>query len=380
MQGSIQKYTGKRGTTWYAKYDYLDPATGRRVHRRVSAPTRTACEAKLREALSAAATRRTIAEERLTVRDYFARWLSSIEPTVRPATHRRYSDLVRLHVAPELGGIRLSKLSPLDLQRFYAGRLEYGLSTTTVHHAHAVIHRALKQAMRWGLVDRNVSELTDAPRRTLPDVKTWDTKQAAAVLTIGDGTDLAALWRLALLCGLRRGELLGLMWDDLDLDHGTVAVRRTLSRGKGNTWEMGQPKTASGRRSIALPASCVAALRKHRAGQNAERLRLGDVWEDHGFVFSNETGSPLHVNSLVGRFKKLTTAAGVPVIRFHDLRHTSATLLLAEGVHPKIVQERLGHADITMTLNRYSHVTPGMQRQAADTLDAAMNAAKIAAS
>jgi integrase len=380
MQGSIQKHTGKRGTSWYAKYDYTDPATGKRVHRRVSAPTRKACEEKLRDALKAAATGRTFAEERLTVRDYFARWLASIEPTVRPATYRRYSDLVRLHVAPELGGIRLSKLSPLDLQRFYAGRLDAGLSATTVHHAHAVIHRALKQAMRWGLVERNVSELTDAPRRTLPDVKTWDSRQASAVLDAGDERDLAALWRLALLCGMRRGELLGLMWDDLDLDHGTLAVRRTLSRGKGGTWEMGQPKTASGRRSIALPASCVAALRKHRASQNAERLRLGDVWDDHGFVFTNETGGPLHVNSLMCRFRKLITAAGVPTIRFHDLRHTSATLLLAEGVHPKIVQERLGHADISMTLNRYSHVTPGMQRQAADTLDAAMDAARTAVS
>lgn len=380
MKGSIEKRVGKRGTTWYGKYDFLDPATGKRVHRRVSAPTRKECDARLRAAIQTSERGGSVADERLSVRAYSDRWLAAIESTVRPATYRRYADMLRLHVLPAVGGIQVAKLSPLDLQRLYADRLAYGLSATTVHHMHAIIHRALKQAMRWGLVDRNVSEMVDSPRRVQPDVTTWNTVQVAAVLSAGDDTDLAALWRLALLTGMRRGELLGVMWEDLDLDRGMLAVRRTLSRGKGGTWELGQPKTASGRRSIALPASCVTALRKHRARQAAERLRLGPIWQDQGFVFTNETGGPVHVNSLMHYFRKLIAAADVPTIRFHDLRHTSATLLLAEGVHPKIVQERLGHADISMTLNRYSHVMPGMQRQAADTLDAALDAAKRAAS
>jgi len=380
MKGSIEKRVGKRGTTWYGKYDFLDPATGKRVHRRVSAPTRKECETRLRAAIQAGERGRSAADERLTVRAYTDRWLAAIEPTVRPATFRRYTDFLRLHVLPAIGGIQMSKLAPLDLQRLYADRLDVGLSPTTVHHMHAVIHRLLKQAMRWGIVDRNVSEMVDPPRRATPDVTTWDAEQTVDVLAAGDSTDLAALWRLALLTGMRRGELLGLMWDDLDLDRGALAVRRTLSRGKGGTWELGQPKTASGRRSIALPASCVAALRKHRARQAEDRLLLGPMWQDAGFVFTNETGGPLHVNTLNYRFEKLIAAASVPAIRFHDLRHTSATLLLAQGVHPKIVQERLGHADISMTLNRYSHVMPGMQRQAADTLDAALDAARRAAS
>jgi integrase len=276
---------------------------------------------------------------------------------------------MRLHVLPALGGIRLAKLSPADLQRLYADRLASGLGPTSVSHLHFVLHRALHQAMRWELVNRNVSEMVDPPRRKTPEAKTWDAKQAAAVLTVGEQTPLAALWRLALLTGMRRGELLGLKWDDLDLDKRTLAVRRTLSRGKGGTWELGQPKTTSGRRSITLPDSCVATLRKHRAAQNAERLRLGPLWEDNGFVFTNQIGGPLHVNSLVAQYEKLIKAADVPRIRFHDLRHTSATLLLAQDIHPKIVQERLGHADIGMTLNRYSHVTPSMQREAAEAID-----------
>lgn len=169
-------------------------------------------------------------------------------------------------------------------------------------------------------------------------------------------------------------------WEDLDLDHGALAGRRTLSWSEGGTWGLGQPKTASGRRSIALPASRVAALRKHRAAQDAERLRLGAVWGDHGFVFTNPTGGPMHVNSPVHRFKTLIAAAWVPTIRPHDMRHTCASLSLAEGVHHTIVQERLGHADIAMTLTRYGHVTPSTRRPAADTLDAAMEAARTAAS
>jgi integrase len=268
--------------------------------------------------------------------------------------------------------MKLTKLSPLDLQRLYTDRLVAGLSSTTVHLLHVVLHRMLKQAVRWGMVPRNVTEMVDPPRRTFPEITTWSSDQVARFLEAGDQHYLGALWRLALLTGMRRGELLGLKWDDIDLDRGTLAVRRTLSRGNGGTWQLTEPKTASGRRQIALPESCVAALRKHRLRQLEQRMALGPAWEDHGFVFTGRAGAPLHVNSMTVHFKKLITDAQVPTIRFHDLRHTCATLLLAEGVHPKIVQERLGHSDISMALNRYSHVTPSMQRQAADTLDTAL--------
>jgi integrase len=234
-----------------------------------------------------------------------------------------------------------------------------------------MIHRVLKQAYRWGMVSRNVAELVDAPKRTFPEVSTWSPEQVRRFFAVSDQDEYAALWRLALLCGMRRGELLELMWEDIDLERGMLAVRRTLSRGRGGDWVLGQPKTQSGRRAIALPESCVAALRKHRSAQNSQRLRLGELWLNGGFVFTGHSGQVLHVNVLVTRFKRLIKQAGLPDLRFHDLRHTSATLLLGQGVHPKIVQERLGHADIAMTLNRYSHVTPDMQRQAADTPDAA---------
>jgi len=366
--------------SWYGKYSFLDPATGKRVHRRVSAPTRKEVEALLRAAVQAAENGTGASDSRLTVAAYLDDWLASKERTVRPATYRRYADVVRVHLRPTIGGLKLAKLTPGDLDRLYAAKMATGMGGTTLHHLHCVLHGGLAQALRRGLVSRNVCELVATPKRETPEMTVWDASQAAAFLAEADASDLAALWRVALLCGLRRGELLGLRWDDLDIERGTLAVRRTLSRGTGGTWVLGEPKTATGRRSIALPASCVTALRKHRAAQNAERLRLRQLWQDGGYIFTGATGQPLHVNSLTDRYRRLIAAAGVPRIRFHDLRHTCATLLLGQGIHPKVVQERLGHANISMTLDRYSHVIPGMQQAAADALDAALAAAGEAAS
>jgi integrase len=228
------------------------------------------------------------------------------------------------------------------------------------------------------LASRNVTDMVDAPKRATPETQTWNTGQVAAVLAEAEKTDLAALWRLALLTGMRRGEILGLKWEDVDLDRSGVSVRRTLSRGKGGTWELGTQKTTAGRRSIALPVSVVASLKRHRVCQLERRIELGHLWKDQGFVITNTTGGPLAVNVLDGRFRALIEAADVPRIRFHDLRHTCVTLMLANGEHPKIVAERLGHSDLGITLKRYSHVSPDMQRAAADRLDAALDAASRA--
>jgi integrase len=335
----------------------------------VNAPTRKECEAKLREAIRVSETGSILTSPKLTLHDFTQEWLEAVKHSVRPATHRRYSDIMRRHVLPIIGGVPLSKLNASHLQRLYTSRIEAGLSTTSVHHIHVTLHGAMKQALRWGMIDRNPTELLDPPRRAVPETATWNVDQTRRVLAAGNETGLAALWYLALMTGMRRGELLGLKWEDIEFEQGTLSVRRTLIRGNGGTWELGQPKTASSRRAIALPGNCLTALRQHRVRQLEQRMRLGELWQDHGFVFTGQNGQPLHPNTLAAQFERLIIAANVPRIRFHDLRHTCATLLLSQGVHPKIVQERLGHADIAMTLNRYSHVTPDMQRAAANTLD-----------
>jgi integrase len=375
MRGHITK----RGDSWTALVDLPpDPATGKRRRKRVTARTRREVENQIAVVLAAAQTGYTDAGK-LTVREFFDRWLDASAPTLRPATVRRYRDLARLHIAGVVGNLKLAKLSPAEVQRLYADRLAAGLSPTSVRHVHGLLHRALGDAVRWGLLARNVTDAVDPPKRSTPEARTWDAREVATVLATAAGDDLEALWRLALLTGMRRGELLGLRWTDVDLDGGALSVRRTMSRGASSRLENGEPKTASGRRRIALPASVVESLRRHRVRQLAYRLQAGPAFEDRGLVFANETGGPVHPNSLAIRFRRLIAAAGVPTIRFHDLRHTCATLLLSQGVHPKVVQERLGHADIAMTMNLYSHVTADMQRQAADQLDAAIEDASKSA-
>ena len=370
MRGSIQKHVGKTGTSWYAVVDLgPDPVTGKRRQRRISAPTKRELQAAVAAKLAEADGGIASDGGKMLLRDLCARWLAATETNVKPSTFRRYKDTVRLHILPLLGSKQIGKLTPLDVERLFDDRRAAGLSPTTVFHIGGTLHRALDQGERWGLINRNVCELVTSPRRATPEMQTWNADQVAAVLRVAEGDDLDALWRLALLTGMRRGELLGLMWQDIDLEAGTLAVRRTLSRGVGGTWELGTPKSAAGKRSIALPTLAIEALRRHRIRQLERQLSLGPIWGSGGFVFTNETGGALHVNTLVRRYEGLVKAAGVPRIRFHDLRHTSATLLLSKGIHPKIVQERLGHSSISMTLDRYSHVTRDMQQQAADAFD-----------
>ncbi len=372
MRGHITK----RGDSWTALIDLPpDPVTGKRRRKRLTAATKREVERLVAEAIQAAQTG-FVDAGRTTLREYLARWQEAAAPTLRPSTRRRYADLIRLHVLPVLGHVRLAKLGAADVQRLYADRLAAGLSPTSVRQIHSVLHRALDQAVRWGLLARNVTDAVDPPRPAHPEAKTWDARQVAAVLgAAARSDDLEALWRLALLTGMRRGELLGLRWADLDLDRGALAVRRTMSRGADSRLVVGEPKTASGRRQIALPATAVEHLRRHRVRHLEARLAAGPAFDDRDLVFPNQTGGPLHPNSLARRFKQLIERAGVPPIRFHDLRHTCATLMLANGEHPKVVQERLGHSDIKMTLDLYSHVAADMQRHAADRLDAAIEAA-----
>jgi integrase len=365
MRGHITK----RGDSWTALVDLPpDPATGKRRRKRITAATKREVENQVAVVLASAQTG-FVDAGKVTVREFFDHWLDTAAPTLRPSTVRRYRDLARLHIVGVVGNLKLAKLSPAEVQRLYADRLAAGLSPTSVRHVHGLLHRALGDAVRWGLLARNVTDAVDPPRRSTPEARTWDAREVAAVLSAAANDDHEALWRLALLTGMRRGELLGLRWTDIDLDGGVLSVRRTMSRGASSRLENGEPKTASGRRRIALPASVIDSLRRHRVRQLEYRLKAGLAFEDRGLVFTNETGGPVHPNTLSARFRRLIVTVGVPTIRFHDLRHTCATLLLGQGVHPKVVQERLGHTDIAMTMNLYSHVTADMQRQAADQLD-----------
>ncbi|CAN5692506.1 site-specific integrase [soil metagenome] len=372
MASTYKRVENSRGVTWSTVADIgIDPATGRRRQKRISGKTRKDAERKAAEAIHRA-DNGFVDPKNATVNDLFAAWLDATSPTLRPATLRRYQDVHRLYIGGNIGGVKLAKLTAGDVQRLYAD-LRERLTPTSIRHLHSILHHALDDAMKWGWLTRNVTDAVEPPKRNSAEMTVWSTAEVRQFLTAAIGDDLESLYRLALTTGMRRGELLGLKWSDIDMDSGAIAVRRTLSRGESSRLIEGEPKTQAGRRRITLPAATIESLRRHRTAQLEYRLRVGPVYTDHGYVFTNEAGGYLHPNALRRQFLKMTGKAGVPAIRFHDLRHTSATMLLAEGVHPKIVQERLGHSDIAMTLNLYSHVTPDMQQAAADAIETALS-------
>lgn len=312
----------------------------------------------------------TLPSDRLKLGAYLQQWLKAVKPSLRPNTFRRYEQYVHLHITPKLGRMPLTKLTAGDLQALYADRLDAGLSPTTVRHLHMLVHKALSQAMRWNLCTWNVADLVDAPRRGRQEMGTLNAEQAQALIAAAAGERLGAAIILAVTTGMRRGEILGLHWRDVDLEHGSAYVRTSLQWVKGGP-VFAEPKTAKSRRQVVLTRVAVEALRAHRLAQTEERLRRGAVWQDQDLVFANEIGGPVEPHNFIRRTVKRTLkAAGLPSIRFHDLRHTAATLLLGQGVHPKLVSEMLGHADIGTTLNLYSHVTPAMHGQAAAAMDA----------
>jgi integrase len=298
----------------------------------------------------------------LTLEEYMDRWLrQSTRNRLRPKTCKDYEGLTRVHIVPALGHLKLKNLTPLHVQQFYGTKLESGLSKRTVEYLHAVLHSALKQAVRWELVPRNVTGAVDPPRPEGKLRPTLTLDQARIFLESARDNKWEALYVLVIQTGMRRGELFGLRWDDVDLDNGWLHVRQTLAPG-GKSFNA--PKTAKGRRKIRLTPVAVEALKKHKVAQNQERLRQGCSWRDYGLVFCSSVGTPMNPDNFVKRsYKPLLRRVGLPQLSFHDLRHTFASLMVPNE-HPKIVQEMLGHSRISTTLDIYSHLSQDMQEEA----------------
>jgi integrase len=305
----------------------------------------------------------------LTLVDYLDRWLEdSVRDSVKQRTFENYAYVVRLHLAPTLGHLKLKALSPAHVQGLYRSKLNSGLSRRTVQLIHTTLHKALKQAVRWGLVPRNVTEAVTAPRPTKKEIHPLTPIEARTLLEAAKGERFEALYVLAVTAGLRRGELLGLRWTDVDLERGYVQVRQQLIRTEGGL-TFTSPKGGRSR-SVRLTTSAIEVLESHRERQLEEKLRLAGLWSENGLVFTTAIGTPMDGDNLVKRsFKPLMGRTRLPQIRFHDLRHTFATLLLSRGTHPKVVQEMLGHANISQTMDTYSHVLPDMQKGAVGEIE-----------
>lgn len=301
--------------------------------------------------------------ERQTLRQFLLHWLEATASTRKPRTNVRYRELVHGHVLPALGSMQLAEVSPQHLQGMYAG-LGTALAPSTVRQVHAILHKALKQATGWGTIIRNPADYVDAPRVPRVETQVLSPEQVHTFLDAAKGNRFEALLVLAVTSGMRQGELLGLRWRDVDLDAGILEVRHQMQRINGE-FQLVEPKSKKSRRILALNERVVEALRTHRTKQAADRLRNGLHWEDWDLVFANEIGKPVEVTNLTQRyFRPLLERAGLPRIRFHDIRHSAATLMLGANVQIKVVSDMLGHSQSAFTMDRYQHVNLQMQRDA----------------
>src|SRR5829696_5509980 len=376
-EGSI--YRRKNGT-WAAQYTVWT-AEGRK-RRSVAGKTRAEVSRKLTEAMADRDGGLFYDAGKLTISEYLDRWLAdSVKGTVKETTYANYSYITRVHISPALGRVKLKNLTPAHVRGFYGEKARTNLSAATVKKMHVVLRRALSHAVSDGVIPRNAADNVKPPRASAPgeEIRPLNSEECSAFLEASRGERLEALYVLAVHCGLREGELLALRWEDVDLEAAKPAlfVRRTLTRGEeGRGWVVGgSTKSGKGRR-VRLTRRAVAALKDHRKHQLEERMRLAGLWRDQGLMFPSEIGSLLNPSNLRNRsFKRVKARSGVREdLRFHDLRHTCATLLLSEGVNVKVVSEMLGHASITITLNTYSHVLPDMQDSAADAMKGVLGA------
>lgn len=352
---------------WEGRYTTPD---GR--HRAVYAPTKDEAGRRLRDA-TMARDRGTLAEpNRETVGAYLETWVTGVQPSVRPMTFQSYESITRMQLVPRLGRFRLTRLRPEHVQRMHAEMLAEGFSPKYVRNAHGVLHRALDRAVQWHQLTVNPADGVDLPQRRPREMHALTPDQARAVLGAARDDELEALWVLMLTTGLRQGELLALRWSDVDLAGGHLAVTansvRVTRRARGLLGLTspeplrGEPKTQRSRRVVELGPLAVDAMRRHREASTVVSL--------DGRVFARPDGRTLAVQTVYARWHRLLGRAGVPVVRPHDARHTTATLMLGQGVHPKLVSEMLGHATVAITLDTYSHATAAMHREAASTLDA----------
>ena len=312
-------------------------------------------------------------DENMTVGEYLDVWLKgTVYGSVRRSTYDRDTNLVNNHIEPVLGGVKLKRLNSAHVQSFYRNRLDKGLSASTVHKMHDILRRGLAQAVKWHLLPRNVADVVKPPRPVPKEMVALSADETRRLLEAAGGDRLEALYILAVHTGMRQGEMLALRWQDVDMESAVMSVRRTLTRSGGKV-VFGEPKTKKSRRSIRLTPQAVEALRSHLERQLEDMEILGDHYQDQGLVFTTNTGGPINPSNLRQRsFAQLLKRAGLPHMRFHDLRHTCATLLLSRGVHPKFVQELLGHATIAITLDTYSHVMPSMGDATAKAMEDAL--------
>jgi integrase len=366
------KHWKERNGKIYARFTYTD-STGKRREVWEQAESKTDAKDRVRDLEQKHKRAPESFEFRGTLEEYLDKWLVSSKQNVGGRTYQDYLNILRLHVRPALGKKKLSKMRPLHIQEMVDALKDKGLAPRTVRHAHEILYRALAQAVKWGVLATNPAGAVNLPKQIRREMKCFTPKEAARFLDACEGTRFGLVFELALISGMRPEEYLALTWGDLDFQKNTVTVQRVI------VWErwtkekyFAEPKTNKSRRTIPLPPYLMKKLKTHRRAQLEYKMARGEKYKnEHNLVFTSEVGTFVSLHNLQRRqFKPLLTKAKVPEIRLYDLRHSCATLLLAAGENPKVVAERLGHANIVLTLQTYTHVLPNMQQQATKRLAA----------
>lgn len=372
MKGSVRKPRSPGGT-WSYRIDAGIDDRGRRRQREVGGfRTKKEAQAALNDALSGSQRGTYAAPSRTTVRQFLDEWHEGAKSELALTAWVNYGQLIRRNIQPYLGSKRLTDLTPLDVKRWHGKLLDGGrhdggpLSVASVKLAHRILHRALADAVRWKLIAANPASGVRVPRSAPSEMTVWTSDEARRFLDAVADDRLVALWTLALHTGLRRGELAGLRWVDVDLEKGTLTVAQ--QRTTANYVVVVTPPKAKSHRQLLLAPATVTALRGHQHRQRVERIAIGPAWTDSGFVFVDESGVEYHPQRFTKMFDEVVRRTGAPKIRLHDTRHTMATLALEAGVHPKVVQEQLGHSAIAVTLDTYSHVPQAVRRDSADKI------------
>ncbi|MCX6007274.1 MAG: tyrosine-type recombinase/integrase, partial [Chloroflexi bacterium] len=357
-----------------------DPATGKRRQQWYSVKgTKKEAEKRLSELLHELDTGTFMKPGKTTLAEYLERWMKDYaRPNLAPRTVEGYESIIRKHLIPKLGHLQLMRLKPEHLQKYYADLMQSGrcnnrggLSAQTVRHHHTALHKAIQTAVEWGLLTRNVADAVKPPRAGQAEMQTWNENEIMRFLEAAKATQYYALFYTALFTGMRRSELLALRWQDVDSILSQIYVNRSMHQLKDGSFVFRSPKTAKGRRLVALPPSAILVLRDHYNKVAQDRLLLGVTLKNDDLVFGEADGKPMRPNRITRAWPMLAERTGLKVIRLHDARHTHASIMLKKGIHPKIVQERLGHASIAITLDTYSHVSPGLQAAAAKSFDEA---------
>lgn len=372
-EGSVKKDASGR---WFYVVD-LRPAGGsRRQVKKRGFRTKTEAVDELRKFQTRVHNGLEVDPSTVTVRAYLEdHWLPSLPMTVRPSTLDTYQRLVRLHIVPHLGDVKLQKLERVQIAKWLAKLSSSDLSPKYVKNVHGVLSKALHDAIEYELLARNVATKPKGMPAIEPrPPRAWNAEELRRFLVSTAGDRLGPVWRLIGTTGLRRGEALGLRWQDVDVDASTITVVRQRTIASGRLVE-GPPKTRAGHRTVSIDAGTMAVLRTWRATQAAERLMMGAGWPDHDLVFTNADGTGLWPQTVTAAFRDVSERLGLQLIGVHGLRHTAATWMISQGINPRVVQQRIGHSNVSVTLGLYTHVLPGHDRDAADAFALALDGA-----